>query len=264
MSRGLIKHIVLPLDITTNDEENIHKKPFEKQTNEFNKEIEYELRYYQKEAVQAVIDHDDEEDCLNTKTLLRLTTGAGKTLIAANVIKELNHDWIICVAPLLCSVEQLQQRIQPFIPDHTELLIDTYGCTDIPTLRKTLSKDKKWVIYTTFMSFATIINQLVITDDDDVADNNDRCIDMEKTYLVIDEIHNAVHNNVMAKLANEFEHSLYLSATVPDEYSYLSFVYSSFYWQEINKNQGFPFAKISFANKQLANFDLIHPRQLVG
>ena len=39
----------------------------------------------------------------------------------------------------------------------------------------------------------------------------------ENTFLLIDEVHNAVNNLVLCEFANAFRHSLYLSATVPEE-----------------------------------------------
>ena len=185
-SRGLIEHIVLPFH---NDNKAYNSK-----------EITFDLRPYQEEAIDAVINNEE------TKTLLKLITGSGKTLVASHIIQRMKFKHIVCVAPLLCSTEQLQQRITPFIPDHKVILIDTYGITDVLEIDKQIKEEeeKQFVIFTTFKSFVDVVSQL----------NN---IDFEETFLLIDEVHNTLNNEALCELANKFNNSLYLSATVPEE-----------------------------------------------
>jgi superfamily II DNA or RNA helicase len=167
---------------------------------ELPRETTYALRPYQEEAIQAVLESGEE------KTLLKLITGSGKTLIASHILKNSTFKNIVCVAPLRCSVEQLHERVSAFLPDHASILVDTDGCTDIPTLKKTL-EGTQWVIFTTFTSFVDIIPKLLSAS----------CFLAENTFLLIDEVHNAVNNLVLCEFANAFRHSLYLSATVPEE-----------------------------------------------
>jgi superfamily II DNA or RNA helicase len=140
------------------------------------------------------------------KTLLKLITGSGKTLIASHILRNSTFKIIVCVAPLRCSVEQLHERISPFLPDHASILVDTDGCTDISQL-KTMLEGAQWAIFTTFASFVDIIPKLLSAS----------CFLAENTFLLIDEVHNAVNNVTLCELANAFKHSLYLSATVPEE-----------------------------------------------
>jgi superfamily II DNA or RNA helicase len=184
-SRGLIEHIVLPFH---NDNKAYNSK-----------EITFDLRPYQEEAIDAVINNEE------SKTLLKLITGSGKTLVASHIIQRMKFKHIVCVAPLLCSTEQLRTRITPFIPDHKVILIDTYGITDVLEIDKQIKEtEEPFVIFTTFKSFVYVVSQL----------NN---IDFEETYLVIDEVHNTLNNTSLCDLANKFHNSLYLSATVPEE-----------------------------------------------
>jgi superfamily II DNA or RNA helicase len=185
-SVGLIEHIVLPFH---ND--GVKALCCEEKT--------FDLRPYQEEAIDAVINNKE------SKTLLKLITGSGKTLVASHIIQRMKFKHIVCVAPLLCSTEQLQTRITPFIPDHKVILIDTYGITDVLEIDKQIKEtEEPFVIFTTFKSFVDVVSQL----------NN---IDFENTFLLIDEVHNTLNNEALCELANKFNNSLYLSATVPEE-----------------------------------------------
>jgi len=181
MTKGQIEHVVLPFDDVLKSKKDETKLP---------------LYHFQKEAIRAVLESE------TTKTLLRLTTGSGKTLIASHIVKRQEFKKLICVAPLLCSVEQLKTRISQFIPNHRIITVDCEGTTNVDDIHERM-KDEQWVIYTTFKSFQNVVSHLDISFND--------------TFLLIDEVHNAVHNNVICTLANKFEQSLYLSATVPEE-----------------------------------------------
>ena len=191
-SRGLLVHEVMPFVDTR--QQDIHAT-----------EATHVLRPYQREAIRSVLESE------SPKTLLRLITGSGKTLVASHILRTINHRRIVCVAPLRCSVDQLRARVSKFLPDHVGLLVDTDGCTDTRFLRNELNKlngdGRAWVVYTTFASFVDVVPTLMSG------------TDMANAFLLIDEVHNAVNNQGVCTNANLFGRSLYLSATVPEELS---------------------------------------------
>jgi len=186
MSNGMIEHIVLPFEKTK--EANV--------INDIDESL-LELRPYQKESVQSVLDAE------TNKVLLKLCTGTGKTVIAGNIFKQKNPKNIICIAPLLFSVSELQRRITSFIPNHHCILMDCEGITDVQTIQEEMKAHDKWVVFATFKSFEEIVPQLNM--------------DYTNTYLLIDEVHNCVNKITLNTISNKFDNSLYLSATVPEE-----------------------------------------------
>jgi len=162
-------------------------------------ETSYGLRSYQVEAVDAVA------HSATTKCLLRLITGSGKTLIASHIaVNEANRcDHFIFAAPLLVSVENLEERVRSFLPDHTHIVVDSEGTTDPVEIQNKIRSTKKLCIYVTYKSLVNIISILDIN--------------TTKTYLVLDEVHNALNNENLCAFANRFTKSLYLTATVPEE-----------------------------------------------
>ena len=156
------------------------------------------LRPYQQAALDNVFEAE------TTKPLLRLTTGTGKTMIAGNVLARANPNHIVCIAPLLFSVSELRTRLRPFLPHHHVILMDCEGTTDTDFVRAEMKAHDRWVIFSTFKSFEELLPSL-------------EELDYESTYLLIDEVHNCIHRTTLCDLANRFTHSLYLSATVPEE-----------------------------------------------
>ena len=185
-SNGQIQHIVLPYRENENGAARVSATVDESLLT---------LRPYQQTALDNVF-----ADAEATKTLLRLTTGTGKTVIAGNVLARANPDRIVCIAPLLFSVSELQTRLQPFLSHHHVVLMDCEGTTDLDFVRAETKAHDRWVIFSTFKSFEELLPQMDI--------------DYESTYLLIDEVHNCLHRTTLCDLANRFTHSLYLSATV--------------------------------------------------
>jgi hypothetical protein len=185
-SRGKIEHIVLPFqydDETTN-------------TRSFANEINLPLHVFQKECVQCVLDSE------TTKTMLRLTTGSGKTLVAGHILQQMNFDHLICIAPLLFSVDQLCTRLSAFVPNHKVIVMDYEGTTNVHDVQEIMNTNDKWIIFTTFKSFEELVPKINVS--------------YENTFLLIDEVHNAF-NKSLCELANRFKNSLYLSATIPEK-----------------------------------------------
>ena len=184
----LIEHIVLPFE-TTDENQKLETKD----------ETQIPLRQYQTDSLQAIWDADA------TKLLLKQATGTGKTVIAGHVLKQVTQKRIVCIAPLLFSVHELYERISPFVQNHHKIKVDseTDGTTDVDEIRKLFAKHEHTIIFTTYKSFEEVISQLDI--------------DYEDTYLLIDEVHNCFNQKTLCEFANRYTHSLYLSATVPEE-----------------------------------------------
>jgi superfamily II DNA or RNA helicase len=173
--------------------------PFDKGVAAETTETTFTLRDYQEQAIDAVLESQER------KNLLKLITGSGKTLVAAHIIQRMKYKSIVCVAPLLCSTDQLQQRITPFIQGHKVITVSTYGTTEQTEIDEQISKkDEPFVIFTTFKSFVEVVSKLTN-------------LDFETTFLLVDEVHNVLNNDPLCELANKFKNSLYLSATVPEE-----------------------------------------------
>jgi superfamily II DNA or RNA helicase len=183
-SRGKIEHIVLPFQHTDNN-------------HSFVNETNLPLYVFQEECINNVLEAETK------KTMLKLTTGTGKTLIAANIIKIMNFDHLICIAPLLFSVDQLCKRISSFVQNHKVIIMDCEGTTNIHDIQESMNNNDKWIIFTTFKSFEELVPQINIS--------------YEDTFLLIDEVHNAFNKKNLCEIANSFENSLYLSATIPEE-----------------------------------------------
>jgi superfamily II DNA or RNA helicase len=190
-SRGKIEHIVLPFQHNNDNTSSVCEN------HSFVNEINLPLYSFQEECIQSVLEAD------TTKTMLRLTTGTGKTLIAANIIKRIHFDNFICIAPLLFSVDQLCKRISSFVPTHKVIIMDCEGTTNIHDIQEMIDNNDKWIIFTTFKSFEELVPQINLS--------------YEDTFLLIDEVHNAFNKNDLCEIANSFKNSLYLSATIPEE-----------------------------------------------
>ena len=182
-SEGKIVHTVLPF------EDNAHSLSTD--------ETALSLRPYQTAALRAAREA--------SKSLLKLTTGTGKTVIAGHMLSQITQTRIVCIAPLLLSVRELQRRLAPFVPNHHVVQVDSEGTTDVNDIQSTMAAHPHTILFSTFKSFEEVIAQLPI--------------DFADTFLLIDEVHNCANKREMCAFANRFEHSLYLSATVPEELS---------------------------------------------
>ena len=185
---GKLEHVVLP---STNTRPQSLGEPETEIT---------DLRPYQARAVDAVL------HSVSNKNLLHMTTGVGKTLIANRILASLRPRILVCVAPLLCSVEQLMSRVSPFLHGYHSVLLDSEGNTDPEAARRVIANNNNAnvVVFTTLKSFEALTERLGVLKNKDA-------------FLLIDEVHNLIHKTKACRLANKFERSLYLSATVPEE-----------------------------------------------
>ena len=127
----------------------------------------------------------------------------GKTMVGGHDMKRANAKLVVAIAPLVVSVEHLQDRLACFLPGYTTLLVDSDvgGVTNREQIETFLASDGNHVIYSTFTSAVDVLMNL-LTDYDD-------------TYILVDEIHNA--NAKLCEFIQRFPRGLVMSATMPEE-----------------------------------------------
>jgi len=145
----------------------------------------------------------------------------GKTIVAGHHTKSVNAKLIVAIAPLLVSVENLQERLTCFLPEYSSIIVDSDigGITNTEEIKKFLASDGKHIIYSTFKSANDILSKLIIN--------------YEDAYILGDEIHNAI-NEELCEFIQRFPQGLVMSATLPEE------IYELL---EINHTVYIPFAK---------------------
>ena len=167
-------------------------------------EIDNELRPYQREAIDAICaDADVYGETANRKAL-QLFCGGGKTLIAGHALRRRDDALIVCIAPLKMSVDQLRTRLAPFLPRHKVLLVDSDdgGTTDLEEVRAAVQRAGRMAIFSTFKSAEAVLSKVEFGED---------------AFLLVDEVHNMVSNDAIVAFADGFNHSLLMSATLPEE-----------------------------------------------
>ncbi len=191
------------------------------------KEVDFTLRTYQKEAVDAL-----NQDWENTK-LLHLPCGTGKTVIFCNHVKEKAYKNIFIISPLKVHVKQNLERMEEFLPNYETLLLDSDadGSTDFEVLKENLNKNS--IISTTFDSAQNILKNLFYEKDDldendleedDLEEDDDEesvtsyyesKYDLENTILIVDEAHNLINKDELIKIVKSFPKVLLVTATPP-------------------------------------------------
>ncbi len=186
-------------------------------------ETDYELRTYQQDAIEAILedvdddtvynieeytdDDSQEEDNPHNRKVLELFCGGGKTVIAGHVLQRSSYDLILCIAPLRVSVDQLKTRLTPFTPSYEVLLVDSDegGITDVDKVRDIIeNRTKPMVIFSTFNSAENVLTHVITSFSHNM-------------FLLVDEVHNILSKDKLCQFANRFHNSLLLSATIPDE-----------------------------------------------
>jgi superfamily II DNA or RNA helicase len=193
-------------------------------------ECDYPLRPYQ----QTALDELEEADGIN---ILCIPCRMGKTLIAGNHIKRKSPQIILAIAPLKISVENLRQRLSCFLPNYSELLVDsdTDGTTDAAEIRQFMEPDTPKVIYSTYKSTMNILVDIITFDN---------------TFILVDECHNLTGEYM--EIIKQFSSGLLLSATIPEE------LYEEL---PINKIVRIPFSE-GISGKYLVDYTLWIPHLL--
>ena len=169
--------------------------PFNKPTIQIQiQEKDYTLRDYQKKAITTIVNTEG-------KRILELPCGMGKTLICAHVLKRLNINKYVCIAPLKASIEQLMERVGAILPGYKSLLVDSNGTTDPEFIKDYLKTNTRVIIYSTFASAENVLSEVLHGDE----------------FLVVDEVHNIVGREKLCEFVNVYENSLLMSATIPEE-----------------------------------------------
>jgi len=159
-------------------------------------ECDKKLRSDQVDALKQL----EDKDGINA---LEIPCRWGKSMVAGHHTKRINANLIVAIAPLLVSVENLQDRLTCFLPEYLSLLVDsdTGGTTNIEEITKFLASKRKHIIYSTFKSAVDILSKLLT--------------DYEDAYILCDEIHNA--NPQLCEFVQQFPKGLVMSATMPEE-----------------------------------------------
>jgi superfamily II DNA or RNA helicase len=158
------------------------------------------LRPYQKQALEYFDIYQPLRGVLN------IPCGLGKTLIAGHLLAKRKYPLIIAIAPLKCSVDNLQMRLMPFLPLDTQALLvdsDTQGTTDPEEITAWLTnhQERPRVIFSTYKSTLEVLQTL-----------EERT---ENSCLVIDEVHNATPE--LLDYLENFSDYLAMTASLPDE-----------------------------------------------
>jgi superfamily II DNA or RNA helicase len=180
-------------------------------------ETTYGLRGYQTDAVSAILDRLAQDE--QTKMILHVGCGLGKTLIAGRVFAEIKNKRkpyiYVCIAPLRVSVTNLKDRLSPFFtaiassssaPQFRTLLVnsDSGGTTDPVHIGNVLKTREPIVIFATYESFFGLLTEEFgeyFTDED--------------AFLLVDEMHNLT--KAQCRVVNEYQTALLMSATVPEQ-----------------------------------------------
>ena len=158
-------------------------KEHEHTQNVSNKEVVIKQSYnFQENAHRALINEHNNVDEHN-RFSLQSPCGTGKTLMCGNYLKHCKFPLIICIAPLITSVDNLYERIPIFIPEYDILLVDSNvsngGTTYIDYIEEWAASESKYkIIFSTFDSAQKILSQLSMFRNPE----NDWC-------FVVDEVH---------------------------------------------------------------------------
>jgi len=145
--------------------------------------------------------------------------GFGKTLVTGHICNRSKDIYprFVFIAPLRISVKNLYDRIQPFLEGYQCLLVDSDsgGTTDPDVVDDALAKSASvafsshpLAIFSTFKSAEDVLKSIF--------EKHPSLLDT--TYLVVDEVHNMVHQDGVCSFYQMFQKSMALSATIPEEF----------------------------------------------
>ena len=200
------------------------------------KENEFELKYYQIEALEELRNNMNNDYSVK---LMVLPCGTGKTIIFCNHLKERKYKRVFIFSPLKVHVKQTMDRVKLFLPEYEYLLVDSdnTGTTNIDDIKNILTKYEKTVLSITFDSVENLIPELFYEDvieedyieeddesfdedyDDDESNiNKMKChYDLSDSIVIVDECHNLINNNKLIDIIKYFPNVLTLTATPPSK-----------------------------------------------
>ena len=182
-----LKHILLP-----------YVKKEEEVVN--NIETDFELYPPQKEALDAMKNGWEENG------LISMPCALGKTVLLGNYLRDVKPHHIIILSPLRVLTKQMLDRIHPFVPDKTAVLVDSDegGTTDFDVVIE--SFENPCLMSITYESFINIFIEQCFFENE--------YIDFEDCLIVIDEAHNLIQYYEIMDYLNELGlKSLLLTAT---------------------------------------------------
>ena len=180
----------------------LHDDDVEINTNEIN----FDLRDYQREAVQAIVDYDFEESNFGTLTM---PCGTGKTLVYAKYLQQTRPEVVIILAPLIALVQQNAKRLEPFLSGYTFIHVHSGedGDTNVDEVVSQIEDHGHICICSTFDSFLNILGQLEFDFDED------------NIVVIVDEAHNIISENLdIQKSLKEFPKVILVTATPPSAF----------------------------------------------
>jgi len=181
-----LKHILLP-----------YSKKEEEVVN--NIETDFELYPPQKEALIAMKNGWEENG------LISMPCALGKTVLLGNYVRDVKPKHIIILSPLRVLTKQMLDRIHPFVPDKTAVLVDSDegGTTDFDVVVE--SFENPCLMSITYESFINIFIEQNLENE---------FIDLEDCLIVVDEAHNLIQYYEIMDYLNELGlKSLLLTAT---------------------------------------------------
>jgi len=146
------------------------------------KKLEFLLFDYQQTAVNECIKFYEN----NTKGILTMPCGTGKTIISCFVSKQ--YDFVIFISPLRQFAEQNIERYKEYDKDREYLLIssDSYGTRDLDKIKEFIKTNKelgkKFMLSVTYKSCDIIVKLF-----------EDKSLN---AFIIIDEFHNLSYKNI--------------------------------------------------------------------
>jgi len=160
-------------------------------------EVDFELYPPQKSALEKL------KNGWEKNGLISMPCALGKTVLLGNYLRDIQPRHIIILSPLRVLTKQMLDRIHPFVPDKSKILVDSDegGTTDVDVVREYIEQDS--LISITYESFINIFIEEIIEIDD--------CL------IVIDEAHNLIHYQEIMDYLNEMEYKSLLLTATPSE-----------------------------------------------
>jgi superfamily II DNA or RNA helicase len=241
------RHFRLPFG--HNSEEAPRKKNTKSKESVFD-ETTASRRDYQLDVKKQALDHfhQTKKSCV----VINITCALGKTIIAADILKELSPLLIVAMAPLKSELDNLIERLPPFFPKYKLFMFDSDYCTDISLCEQTILDCQKrkqgLILFITYKSVRDILMPYLSIKQDNPDELQDHYETIEETIqyssnldiesktesftsdsklysilqhatLFADEVHNIPINATrLHQFVNLFNRSICCTATLPKSF----------------------------------------------